>query len=111
MACVFEYHVKGKRGDWLKIALKELKDNAYTDAHNLTWEKVELLKKTVEALKVGGARLDPKDMMNALMNCSFLEVPSGEDIKEMEITEDHIKRKFGNNDIVLAMELVLEPQI
>ena len=87
-----------KRGDWLEIVLNSLKDNAYADVNNLTYEKIELAKQTVEALQIGGARLDPSDMLNALMNCSFLEVPSGVDIKEMEITENHIKRKFLVSD-------------
>ena len=85
IACVFDYHVKKKRGDWLEIVLKSLKDNAYGDVNNLTYKRIELAKQTVEALQIGGARLDPSDMLNALMNCSFLEVPSGVDIKEMEI--------------------------
>ena len=62
--------------------------------YDLTYCKIEDAREVVEKLQVGGAKLSPSLMINALMNCSFLVVPSGTKIEEMEITEQDIKREF-----------------
>ena len=40
----------------------------------------------------------PSLMVNALMTCSFLEVPKGTKIEEMEIEKQDIEREFRDND-------------
>ena len=97
-ASVFEYHITSKRGEWFEIVLETLKDNAWADVNDLTYCKIEDAREVVEKLQVGGAKLSPSLMINALMNCSFLVVPSGTKIEEMEITEQDIKREFRNTD-------------
>ena len=78
--------------------LESLKDNAWADVNELTYSMIEDARNVVEKLQVGGAKMNPSLMINAPMNCSFLEVPSGTKIEEMEITEQNIERKFRSED-------------
>ena len=59
---------------------------------------IEDAREVVKKLQVGGAKLNPSLMINALMACSFLVVPPGTKIEEMEITEEDIKREFRSTD-------------